>query len=64
MYIAKWRIKMDKYDDFLNILDEKFRFYNRQDKSGEFPWDRGYRTGYATALKNIKEIFVEYFSKK
>lgn len=44
---------MENLNGVLELLNKKYSFYNRKNSHNEFPWDRGYRTGYATAIKNV-----------
>ena len=47
---------MEDLTSVLQLLNKKYSFYSRKDSHEEFPWDRGYRTGYATAIKNVINI--------
>lgn len=47
---------MEDLTSVLQLLNKKYSFYNRKDSHEEFPWDRGYRTGYVTAIKNVINI--------
>lgn len=50
---------MKDINEIIKILKERCSFYDRKDSHGEFPWDRGYRNGYADALKRVISLLEQ-----